>query len=210
MGSIPLKDVGLSMESTGMRLLHVLAVTVLAQGAAGAVFEIELWPGEGRPRFVAGGAAIQPRVDASIRAAAMRPVSVTPGQPIEFGKTVHRTTKAGRLRASVAATITGRRLGRVVHLSRDEYYSGTYSAVTVPVAADEMFEYLQYRAEGTCFVRIRGDVIDAHPCPLEARMAFVLEAEPETEWWVEYLASGQARGWLLVDGKDVRETARRF
>jgi hypothetical protein len=140
----------------------------------------------------------------------MQPVRVIKGQPIEFGKTLFRTTRAGRLRALAAATVTGRRLGPIVLLSRDDYYSGKYATVSLPVASGETIEYLQYRAEGTCFVRVRGDVINADHCPLEAAKSFVLEAEPETEWWIECAVNGKSQGWLLVDGKSVKEIGRTF
>jgi hypothetical protein len=45
----------------------------------------------------------------------------------------------------------------------------------VGVRASESIEYLQYRAEGTCFVRIADAVIDASPCPTEKKGEFRLE-----------------------------------
>jgi len=140
----------------------------------------------------------------------MQPVRVTKSQSIAFGKTLCRTIRAGQLRASATTTITGRRLGPILHLSRDDYYSGGYATSSVPVAAGETIEYLQYRAEGTCFVRVHGDVIDADLCPLEDRKGFVLEAQPQTEWWIERLVNGRSQGWLLVDGKNVKESGRTF
>ncbi len=149
-----------------MKTRSALLVTiVLAQGAAGVSFEVELWPGEGRPKFVAAATTIHPRAAPSNQAAAMPAVQVRKGEAVEFGATVYRTTKPGRLRALASATVTGRRLGPIVRLSRNDYYSGKFPAAAVPVTAGELIEYLQCRAEGTCFVRIRGDVIDAGPCP---------------------------------------------
>ena len=191
-------------------LFPLLVAVLLAQGAAGVAFEIELWPGEGRPRFIAAAGTLRPRSEPSQQVAAMRPVQVRRGDAIEFGATLYRTTKPGRLRALVPATVTGRRLGPIVHLSRNDYYSGKYPPASVSVAAGEMFDYLQYRAEGTCFVRVRGDVIDANPCPQETASAFVLEAKPEIEWWIEFVVKGRSQGWLLVDGKNVKESGRTF
>ena len=194
-----------------MNGLPVLLVTIVpAPLAANVAFEIELWPGEGRPRFVAVATTLQPRVTPSNRAAARQPVQVRKGERLEFGATVHRTTRAGRLRALASETVTGRRVGQIVHLSRNDYYSGKYPAQSVSVAAGEMVDYLQHRAEGTCFVRVRGEVVDASPCPQEAATAFALETTPEIEWWIEYLVEGRSQGWLLVDGKDVREGGRTF
>jgi hypothetical protein len=194
-----------------MNVLSVLLVTiVLAQGAGSVAFEIELWPGEGRPRFIAAADTLQPRTEPSHQAAAMRPVQVRKGDAVGFGATLYRTTKPGRLRALTPTMVTGRSLGPIIHLSRNDYYSGMYPAASVSVAAGEMFDYLQYRAEGTCFVRVRGDVIDANPCPQETASAFVLEAKPEIEWWIEFVVKGRSQGWLLVDGKNVKESGRTF
>jgi hypothetical protein len=188
-------------------LIVLLATIALVQGAAGVVFEVELWPGEGRPRLVAGTATLQPRAEPSLQAVALQVARVRTGEVVEFGRTLYRTTRPGRLRASAASMVTGRRLGPVVHLSRDAYYSGQHPASSVSIAAGEMFDYLQYRAEGTCFVRVHGDVIDLDPCPRDAK-GFVLETRPEIEWWVEYLVNGRSQGWLLVDGKGVKEAGR--
>ena len=59
-------------------------------------------------------------------------------------------------------------------------------------------EYLQYRAEGTCFVRLMGEVIDTDVCPAFDDK-FRVMAEPVTEWWVRVLISGKPKEWLLVD-----------
>ena len=194
-----------------MNACSALLVTIaLAQGAAGVVFEVELWPGEGRPKFVAAATTLHPRAEPSTQAAAMPPLQVKKGEAVEFGSTVYRTTRPGRLRVLASATVTGRRLGPILRLSRDDYYSGKFPAASVPVTAGELIDYLQYRAEGTCFVRIRGDVIDAGPCPQEVATLFALEAKPELEWWIEHLVKGKSQGWVLVDGKDVKESGRTF
>ena len=94
--------------------------------------------------------------------------------------------------------ITGRKLGEVSRLVRSDYYSGKFGPASVAVLAGESIEYLQYRAEGTCFVRIAGSVIDADPCPTQKEGEFRLEAQPSVEWWIHIIVDGKVRGWLLV------------
>jgi hypothetical protein len=132
------------------------------------------------------------------------------GERVEFGQTVYRTMRPGRLRALAQAQIRGRRLGAIAQLSREDYYSGKFPTVVLAVSTGEVVEYLQYRAEGTCFVRVRGDVIDADPCPAQGAESFVVEAKPEVEWWIQMLVSRRPKGWLLVDGTNVKEVGRTF
>jgi hypothetical protein len=178
------------------------------------VFEAGLWPGEGRPRLVAGTTTLSPRTEPRKDAPAGTVLHVKKGQAVEFGETVYRTTVPGRLKVLKDSQVTGRRLGAILRLSRDDYYSDRYETVSLPVRPGEVIDYLQDRAEGTCFVRVRGEVVDADPCPhalVDPVDRFAeLEAEPKTEWWVQVVLEGQPKGWLIVDGKNVREDGRTF
>ena len=189
-----------------------------ADGTAGhakapVVFETGMWPGEGRPRLVAGKNTLllraEPRRDAPTRTV----LRVNKGQLVEFGETVYRTTVPGRLKVLRNSQVTGRRLGSILRLSRDDYYNGGYPHGSLPVRTGEVIDYLQYRAEGSCLVRIRGEALEADPCPdstAAAAVQFALQTAPQTEWWVEVLLKGQPGGWLLVDGTMVREAGRTF
>ena len=55
------------------------------------------------------------------------------------------------------------------------------------------FEYLQYRAEGTCFIRIERRVIDAD-CPAYMKSMFKVEIEPKTELWIHVVFPGGPAG----------------
>jgi len=179
---------------------------------AAAVFEIDMWPGEGRPDLVAGSAALVPRAEPHRDAPAAPVLHVEKGQALHFDETLHRTTLAGRLRAREDSHVAGRRLGPVSRLSRDDYYSDRVPTVSLPVPAGLVIDYLQSGAEGGCLVRVRGEVIDTDPCPdlVGDPPGFALESEPRTEWWVRVLIDGRPVGWLLVDGKKVRERGRTF
>lgn len=178
-----------------------------------AVFEVGLWPEEGRPRLVAGASTLLPRTEPRRDAPTGAVLRVKKGQPVEFGETLYRTIVPGRLKVLKDSQVTGRRLGSILRLSRADYYSGRYPSASLPVRAGEVIDYLQYRAEGSCFVRIRGEVVDADLCPhfvVDSVDRFALDAEPQTEWWVQVVVKGRPKGWLLVDGRNVREEGRTF
>jgi hypothetical protein len=173
-----------------------------------AVFEIGLWPGEGRPDLVAGTTTLVPRTEPRRDAPTGPVLHVEKGRALHFDETLYRTTLAGKLRARRDSQVTGRRLGPVSQLSRDDYYSDRFPKASLPVPSGEAIGYLQPRAEGSCFVRVRGEVVDADPCPHlvgDPPAGFTLESEPRTEWWVRVLIDGRPVGWILVDGKNVRE-----
>jgi hypothetical protein len=133
----------------------------------------------------------------------------SPEEEIFFDQTLYRTTQAGQIRAVADAVVEGRLLGSVSKLSVDQYYNGSSPTQQIKVEEGETFEYLQYRAEGTCFVRISGRVVDADPCPAFVN-SFVVAAEPQTEWWIHIVAGQIPAGWLRVDDGSVAETDRDF
>ena len=101
-------------------------------------------------------------------------------------------------------------LGAVKALSREDYYKGKFGPATLEVQPGVDVEYLQYRAEGTCFVRIAGNVIDADPCPSNDKAMFRVEMEPRTEWWIHVLISRDSAGWILVTDTRVKVVNREF
>lgn len=188
-------------------LLTMLLFTI---AQADAPFEIALWPGEGRPVVQSVASVLELRELPFGSARIVLKLAATPRQRLQFDETRFRTTKPGHLHAVVATTVTGRQLGSIRALSRADYYSGKYPAAAVKVNAGDVVEYLQYRAEGTCFVRIAGAVIDADPCPRDTRDRFRLVTEPEVEWWIRLLSDDGPLGWLLLTDKTAKVVDREF
>lgn len=188
-------------------LLTVL-LTTIAQ--ADVPFEIALWPGEGRPVVQSVASVLELREQPFGSARVVLKLAATPRQRLQFDETRFRTTRPGHLHAVVTTTVTGRRLGSIRALSRADYYSGNYPAAAVQVNAGDVVEYLQYRAEGTCFVRITGAVIDANPCPHDTRDRFRLVTEPEVEWWIRLVSDDRPLGWLLLTDKTAKVVDREF
>ena len=194
-----------------MRLLSFLAVIVVfAQAPSAIVFEVELWPGEGRPQFRAIATEIVIRQTPTATSPIVSHLQVTRGQQIAFDETRYRTIQAGTLQALTATSVTGRILETTRLLTRDAYYKGKFPQETIALNSGETFEYLQYRAEGTCFVRIGNRTIDATRCPAEDDRAFLVISEPKTEWWIRVVVDRVPVGWVMVDKKNIEESGRRF
>lgn len=140
----------------------VLAAAFLQGGVP--LFEIDLWPSEGRPIFEATSTVLSLREHPTTSSRTSKTVTVSPNQRLSFDDTRYQTIQAGRIRVLGATHVVGRMIGAVSRLSRDEYYLGKFSSASLAVQPGMTLEYLQYRAEGTCFIRTEGRVIDAD-CP---------------------------------------------
>jgi hypothetical protein len=193
-----------------VRLLSFLAALALFAQAPSSVFEIELWPGEGRPQFQAVTTELGIREMPSTSARIARRLRVSSGQPITFDETRYRTTESGRLQVLSATSVTGRVLGTIRELTRDAYYRGQFPRQTVACKEGDVIGYLQYRAEGTCFVQVADQVVDADPCPAQDDRNFRVVTEPSTEWWIRVVLDRVPVGWVMVDGKTVKQSGRSF
>jgi hypothetical protein len=191
-------------------LLSLLVAVALFAQTTNSVFEIELWPGEGRPRFEAVAGELAIREAPSLSAKVVRRLPVTKGQQVAFDETLYRTIEAGHLEAVAVVNISGRVLGTTRLVTRDAYYKGQFPERAVTVKAGDVVEYLQYRAEGTCFVRVADQVIDADPCPAEDARAFRVMSQAKTEWWIRLVSDRVPLGWVVVDGTTVKESGRSF
>jgi hypothetical protein len=145
---------------------------------------------------------LQLRASPSTASKIIATVGVSPGQRLSYDDQRYRTIQAGRIEVLSPSRVEGRLIGRVTRLSRADYYSDKFSDVKIEVKPGTRVEYLQYRAEGSCFVRIDGHVINASGCPTIDTSAFKLEAEPITV--------GNSSGWLLITPANVKEVRREF
>lgn len=193
-----------------MGLLSLLVAVALFAQATNSVFEIELWPGEGRPRFEAVAGELAIREAPTLSAKVARRLRVTNGQQVAFDETLYRTIESGHLEVVAGINISGRFLGITRLLTRDAYYKGRFPQRAVALNEGDVVEYLQYRAEGTCFVRVADQVIDASPCPAEDARAFRVMSQPKTEWWIRLVLDRVPLGWVVVDGTTVKESGRSF
>jgi hypothetical protein len=198
-------------------LFSTVLLSLLLQSSSSTIFEIALWPGENTPIFEAVSTPLQLHERPSstspfsstvnISGQRIAFVNVSAGKGVTYDDTRYRTTKAGRIRALVASQVMGRMIGNVTSLSREDYHSDKFPQADIDVKSGASFDYLQYRAEASCFIRIAGKVIDTTPCPANDKTRFRVEMEPQVEWWI-HVVIGNSRGWALVSDSTVKDVGR--
>ena len=179
-----------------MRLLP-LCVSMSLHARSASVFELELWPDEGRPSVCRGKERLELRAQPVESTKIVSTWTGRTGANLAFDATLYyRTRTPGFVVARTSASITGRDFADATHVTRSDYYSSEHSSVRVEVIPGQVFEYLQDRAEGTCFVRVSRRVIEADLGPVEPSR-FTVRSSPRTEWWI-HITQGSVRGWLLT------------
>jgi hypothetical protein len=88
--------------------------------------------------------------------------------------------------------------------------SGQFPRETIDLKKGDVIDYLQYRAEGTCFIRIADQVVDADPCPAQDDRTFRVVNQPATEWWIRVVLNRDPVGWVMVDEKTVKRSGRSY
>ena len=189
-----------------MNMQPALIVLFLLLQNSGTIFEIDLTPYEHTWVFEAVATQLQLHELPYTSSRISKPLKVSRGQRIPFDDERYRTIRAGRIRALMTSRVMGRIIGKVDHLSREDYYSYKYPEANIQMNAGATFDYLQYRAEGSCFVRIHGDVVDCG-CPIFDKSKFRLEAEPKVQLWIHAVV-GEARGWLMVTNSILKDVGR--
>ncbi|MCC7033052.1 MAG: hypothetical protein IT179_09495 [Acidobacteria bacterium] len=192
-----------------MRLAPLLVLALSVWQVPSSSFESDIFPGEGRPRLRAT-VPLQLRQEPQLSLAINSTLAVPTDRDLVFDQTVYRTLVPAAVTVLQATSISGRKLGHIARLSREAYYKGASAWGHVNVDANNRVEYLQYRAEGTCFVRVDGEVIDAEMCPTFDKEMFKVSAEPTVELWVRIVLDGKPAGWTLVDDVQVKVVGRTF
>ena len=173
------------------------------------VFAVDLWPGEGIPVIEMQRTLLPLREQPDPGATIVDTLRGGLGQRVAFDSTRYQTITAGAIDILRPFHLTGRELGAVRRLTLDQYYQTT-PEVSMPLASPATIEFLQYRAEGTCFVRVEQQVIDAQPCPGLGRETVKVAREPVTRWWVLTRGSAGVQGWLIVSDSTARAVRREF
>jgi hypothetical protein len=181
----------------------IFLVALLTQSPT-AVFETNMPPGEGPHDFMAAGDQLILRALPSGESRTVRSLKVSPGQELPYDQARYRTTREGHIRVVAPFIVKGRMIGQVRYVSGAEYGSDRYRDVELPVTAGADIGYVQYRSEGTCFVRMGKDVIDAAPCPALDRSLTRVESEPAAELWI-HVSLGSSVGWLRIEQTSAKE-----
>ena len=174
------------------------------------LFETELWPEEGRPQIRSRASSLvlreRPEADSPIA----REIEVSLDEFLAFSSFRYRTITPGRVQAQRDGSFHGRSFGRVSYVSKEAYYHASSPQTDFPYLQNDEVEYLQYRAEGTGFIRLHGEVLDVDLPFWSDPAAFMIASEPQCERWIQLLHDGNTRlGWLLLD-ENAEEVGRSF
>lgn len=173
------------------------------------IFAVDLWPGEGIPVIELQRTSVPIREQPDPLSPVADTLRGRVGQRVAFDSTRYQTIATGSMDVSRPFQLTGRAFGNVKHLTLEQYYQ-SLPEVTVGLAAATTIDVLQYRAEGTCFVRVEQRVIDAQPCPGLGRERVTVTREPVTRWWVLTRGSTGMQGWLFLSDTTARAVRREF
>jgi hypothetical protein len=180
----------------------VLSLALLQSGVS--TFETDMLPGEGPIEFGAAANELRLHELPSSTSRIIKTVKVSLRQHLPYTDTRYRTIQTGRIRVLAPSHVDGRMIGPVRRLSGEEYSSNKFRQVKIDVKPGTNIEYLQYRAEASCFVRIERNVINASPCPIYDESVFKVETQPKTERWI-HVSISNSTGWLLVNDATAKE-----
>lgn len=175
------------------------------------LFESELWPGEGVPKFSAKSDYLLLYSLPDSHLSPARKWKVAPGTPLRYSATRLITRKAGIIEVIRASEIQARPLGEIKHLSGDRYYSGDAALRKLSLRRGERVQYLQYRAEGSCLIRRGKIVYELEECGFDQRGPLRLSVEPLVEWWVRLQRARESPGgWIQISEQAVNFLPREF
>lgn len=176
-------------------------------------FESEFWPEEGIPVFEAKCSRLALRARPSIDAPVSGYLLTAPGSRVAYSGFRYRTLRPGLVVVHKDYTLTGRNLGRTDYVSVANYYDDGGELVTLQLESSDRLEYLQYRAEGSGFIRWQGLVLDIESLPwLGSNRPLELVVNPVNEAWIRVESeSDMTTGWIPVDEDEtVFEIDREF
>lgn len=181
-----------------------------APDARTPVFAAGLWPGEGVPVIHATRDSVAVRAEPLVRSALVGTLAARANQLVEYDSTHYQTIASARATALAPVALEGRDFGDVRFLPRREYQSTSYPRRTVQLDSAGVVEYLQARAEGTCFVRLNDSVMELDACVILDRSKFTVQGEPSVMWWIHTPNAGGSRGWVMVSDSTVKVVHRTF
>ena len=173
------------------------------------LFESEFWPEEGLPEFRAKTPHIVLRERPSADSPVCREIDLPLSMKLEFSAFRYRTLRSGIVVAQAPGKLHARSYGRASYISRENYYESYAEYRDYTYEEGDAFEYLQYRAEGSGFIRWNGEILDAElPWAWGKDSSLRLQSEPEAEGWIQLLGTDRRPiGWLLV-GEFAEEVGR--
>jgi len=171
-------------------------------------FESEFWPEEGIPVYQAQANSLQVFALPDRNSKSLGFATFEIGDEITFDGFRYRTIRPGKLETLKPNTLRARNLGLLSYISRDTYYDSPGEEIEIELRPGDTIEYLQYRAEGTGFLRWRGLVLDAEINSVSFRNSLKEVVEPVAQGWLR-IPFQHGMGWIPAD-ETIREVDRRF
>ena len=163
-------------------------------------FSSELWPGEGIPRFRAKrdlNLAQKPSLESPL----LEDAIITKGSLVNFSRTLLITKEPVQVTLKQDMKATGTNYGKRKFLSQDDYYNAG-EVQDIYIAAGQVINVLQYRAEGNYFYEFAGEIY-ASNCPVCSSV------EPTIKWWIKSNVN-KISGWILINDESVEFLEREF
>ncbi|WP_334119051.1 hypothetical protein [Limnobacter sp.] len=172
-------------------------------------FVYENFVGEGRPEYKTTANQIELRESPDSGSAIANKASISKEQALTFEHAITRTLKAGQIELQGNLSIQVREFGEIDTLPTDRYYDESITWVEKKITANDKPTLLMWMAEGNCLITIKQTVNESNSCPIESDRHWKLTSQPTTESWIQVKIS-DSKGWVKVDGQQIKEVSRGF
>ena len=186
------------MKRRMLPILWVVFVLFHLSSRSATAFECGIFPGESPNLEAPAGDMVLRKIPSAI-SRIVKTISPGKGTTVKWKNVRFRTLSPGIFVARTAGSIEGANYGPMSYLSREHYYSGGHGGHQVfQYTKGDSIEYLQYRAEGSAFIRINGAIVAADLLSKRA-VPFKEVKRPRVELWVEVISeAGKPMGWYQV------------
>jgi hypothetical protein len=170
-------------------------------------FESELFPEEGPHLFRAKADRLVLRKEPFSNSPALKEEPVERFAPIHFDQARYRTLTPGRVEVKQSTYLEARRFGKIHSLSVEDYISNKYPSKNYLLKEGAPLEYLQYRAEGACLIRVQQEVYEVEQCPFaDLNRGFQRLSDETTELWIRIVNERkEPLGWISANDPSIEE-----
>ncbi|MCR2745351.1 hypothetical protein [Limnobacter parvus] len=172
-------------------------------------FVYENFLGEGRPEFRATTQNLELRNSPVSESSISQVAPISDSKALPFDKVVTKTIEAGNIKVSGDVFVKTRSFGEIEKLTAEAYYDESIAWEDRTINADDKPTLLMWLSEGNCLIKIKQTVDEISDCPTESAGLWVLLNQPKTETWIEARIN-ESKGWVKVDGQQVKEVSRNF
>jgi hypothetical protein len=172
-------------------------------------FVYENFLGEGRPHFESTSNRLDIRNAPYSDAQVVATEELTDRDLPSFDGAITRTLKPGQIDVHENIATRVRSFGEINTLPTELYYSESIGWVDTQFTPEDKPAMLMWTSEGHCLIKIANKVYESGECSTESGRQWKLISQPVTETWIE-LKINNSKGWVKVDGQQVREISRNF